>query len=217
MAPDNPNRFAGELLDGETGLYDLRARMYDPAVGRFLSLDPRPAGAASPYEASYVYALNSPAAWIDPSGLGAVWSDGLSQGSRVIDRIAELLKKLRNGFCAGSKLIPLAAAAIANPVLFAYWLIGFMTVCTKHVQRAVGALASIAETIANNWRTVGSVVGACGFVAYFGHGAVSTAVGAASLKYLGRSILLSTPTASAIACGLGGASALLGIRNPLRP
>jgi RHS repeat-associated protein len=72
VAPDNPNRFAGELLDTGTGLYGLRARMYDPAVGRFLSLDPRPAGQTNPFKGSYVYAINNPAGWIDPSGLGAV-------------------------------------------------------------------------------------------------------------------------------------------------
>ena len=33
QAPDNVIRFAGQVLDG-TGLYQLRARSYDPATGR---------------------------------------------------------------------------------------------------------------------------------------------------------------------------------------
>jgi RHS repeat-associated protein len=38
-APDSPFRFAGELRDA-TGLYYLRARQYDPRLGRFLQVDP---------------------------------------------------------------------------------------------------------------------------------------------------------------------------------
>ncbi len=35
-----PPRYAGRPLDPATGLYDLRARYYDPKVGRFISPDP---------------------------------------------------------------------------------------------------------------------------------------------------------------------------------
>ncbi|MCK9910161.1 RHS repeat-associated core domain-containing protein, partial [Microbacteriaceae bacterium K1510] len=35
----NPFRYAGEILDTETGMYYLRARYYDPSVGRFISED----------------------------------------------------------------------------------------------------------------------------------------------------------------------------------
>ncbi len=38
--PANPFLFAGREFDAETGLYYLRARYYDPAVGRFISSDP---------------------------------------------------------------------------------------------------------------------------------------------------------------------------------
>jgi RHS repeat-associated protein len=62
MAPDNPMRFAGELLDSEPPLYDLRARPYESASGRFLELDRRQPRQTAPYEASYVYALNNPTA-----------------------------------------------------------------------------------------------------------------------------------------------------------
>ena len=36
----NPVLFAGRFYDPETGLYDNRARYYDPRLGRFLSPDP---------------------------------------------------------------------------------------------------------------------------------------------------------------------------------
>jgi hypothetical protein len=31
----------------------------------------------------------------------------------------------------------MAAAAVANPALFGFWLIGFLSTCTKHFQFAV--------------------------------------------------------------------------------
>jgi RHS repeat-associated protein len=38
--PPNPFLFAGRQYDAETGLYYMRARYYDPVVGRFMSQDP---------------------------------------------------------------------------------------------------------------------------------------------------------------------------------
>ena len=36
----NPFRYAGQYYDKETGTYDLRARYYDPVIGRFTQEDP---------------------------------------------------------------------------------------------------------------------------------------------------------------------------------
>ena len=36
----NPFRYCGEYWDEETGTIYLRARYYDPVIGRFLSEDP---------------------------------------------------------------------------------------------------------------------------------------------------------------------------------
>ena len=43
-APPVPLGYAGEYNEPASGLYDLRARQYDPAVGRFLSGGPGVAG-----------------------------------------------------------------------------------------------------------------------------------------------------------------------------
>lgn len=67
-APVNPLQFTGEYLDANTGLYDLRARQYDPTTGLFTSTDPSPAGSTSPYEGSSVYADQNPITKNDPSG-----------------------------------------------------------------------------------------------------------------------------------------------------
>jgi len=61
----NPFRFAARQLDSETGLYYMRARYYDPQLGRFVSEDP--IGLAGGINA-YVYAGDNPVNGRDPSG-----------------------------------------------------------------------------------------------------------------------------------------------------
>jgi RHS repeat-associated protein len=66
-----PNRFlfAGEEQDPNTELYYLRARWYDPEVGRFLTTDPVCGTVFSPLTFNgYAYGLNNPINLIDPSG-----------------------------------------------------------------------------------------------------------------------------------------------------
>ncbi len=61
----NPFRFAGQYLDGESGLYYLRARFYDASTGQFLSRDPL----ASIRKEPYVYTVDNPLNAVDPTGL----------------------------------------------------------------------------------------------------------------------------------------------------
>ena len=57
----NDRRFSGEQNDAETGLVFLRARYYDPAIGRFISKDPGHPTAARPQSLNqYSYAENNP-------------------------------------------------------------------------------------------------------------------------------------------------------------
>ena len=58
-------RFAGRELDGESGLYYMRARYYDPKTGRFLTEDP--IGIAGGLNL-YAYVGNDPINRRDPSG-----------------------------------------------------------------------------------------------------------------------------------------------------
>lgn len=63
----NPLRFAAREYDAETGLYFMRARYYDPALGRFISEDPIGLGGGiNPY----TYAADDPVNNTDPLGLG---------------------------------------------------------------------------------------------------------------------------------------------------
>jgi RHS repeat-associated protein len=68
----NKFRFTGEAFDPGTGLYYLRARYYDPSQGRLLSRDPLTGTAGVPLTANkFIYALNGPVTFTDPSGLAA--------------------------------------------------------------------------------------------------------------------------------------------------
>jgi RHS repeat-associated protein len=60
--------FTGEQTD-PTALQYLRARYYDPALGRFVSRDPQPATAAVPVTLNrYAYANNNPVNLVDKTG-----------------------------------------------------------------------------------------------------------------------------------------------------
>jgi len=78
-APTNLMRFTAEYLDTGTGLYNLRARMYDPSIGRFLQVDPLAASISDPYVATYIYANNRPTVLADPSGAGAESGGGFGR------------------------------------------------------------------------------------------------------------------------------------------
>jgi len=60
-------KFAGEASDSNSSLYYLRARFYDPSIGRFIRRDPL----ARSLHGRYSYANNSPENLVDPSGRSA--------------------------------------------------------------------------------------------------------------------------------------------------
>lgn len=60
-----PLRFSGQYLDSESGLYQLRARYYDPTTSQFLTSDP----AVSVTHSPYAYVSGNPLNGSDPSGL----------------------------------------------------------------------------------------------------------------------------------------------------
>jgi RHS repeat-associated protein len=66
---DNDFLFTGEQMDDETGLIYLRARYYDPGIGRFINKDPI-LGIRTETQSlnRYVYTMNNPVNLVDPSG-----------------------------------------------------------------------------------------------------------------------------------------------------
>jgi RHS repeat-associated protein len=63
----NPLKYTGQYQD-PTGNYNLRARQYNPALGRFTQTDPL-ARTSGSYMNAYEYANVNPMVFVDPSGL----------------------------------------------------------------------------------------------------------------------------------------------------
>ncbi|MDH6311928.1 RHS repeat-associated protein [Parabacteroides sp. PFB2-10] len=64
-----PYKYTGKEYDNKHGLnlYDYDARFYDPALGRFMTMDPL---AEKYYSVSpYAYCLNNPMRFVDPTGM----------------------------------------------------------------------------------------------------------------------------------------------------
>lgn len=70
--------FTGQQTDSATGLSFLRARYYDPTLGRFLSPDSlQPNAPGSQGDNLFAYVTNNPTSQIDPSGLDGVAGYGI--------------------------------------------------------------------------------------------------------------------------------------------
>jgi len=62
-------RFTGRRWDGEVGLYDYRARWYEPTLGRFVQPDTLVPEPGKPQVLNrYAYVYNNPLRYADPSG-----------------------------------------------------------------------------------------------------------------------------------------------------
>jgi RHS repeat-associated protein len=99
--------FTHEEQDLFTGLYYLRARWYDPAVGRFLTRDAFPGFTDKPLSLNkYLYSFNNPPNYIDPSGDYALGDDvvallaGAAEGlaSQYASDVIQNYKEGRTGF-----------------------------------------------------------------------------------------------------------------------
>ena len=94
----NAIRYAGEYIDTETGLYYLRARYYDPYVGRFISEDSYFGEDENPLSLNrYTYCHNDPIQFVDPSGHSESIDKFLSVGDQ------ERVQKLGQDYAAAKK------------------------------------------------------------------------------------------------------------------
>ena len=74
MKDDNPFRYCGEYYDEETGEVYLRARYYQPNIGRFLTRDSYTGQDDEPQSLHlYTYCENDGVNAWDPSGHDAIW------------------------------------------------------------------------------------------------------------------------------------------------
>jgi RHS repeat-associated protein len=78
--------YAGEWKDPETGLYNLRARWYEPTTGNFLTRDPVEQGTNE----AYSYASGNPYLYTDPLGLWS-WKEPLKFTSDEMSDISTVV------------------------------------------------------------------------------------------------------------------------------
>ncbi|WP_246553681.1 RHS repeat domain-containing protein [Paenibacillus tritici] len=72
----NSFKYTGEVYDEETGLYYLRARYYDPSMGRFLNEDTVEGQIDNPLSQNlYTYVHNNPLIYTDPTGMCVAGKD----------------------------------------------------------------------------------------------------------------------------------------------
>lgn len=73
----NPFKYSGEIFDEKTGYYYLRARYYDPKIGRFISEDTYKGQVDNPLSLNrYTYVHNNPLRFVDPTGHWCESADG---------------------------------------------------------------------------------------------------------------------------------------------
>ena|GEM_PF-2150412 len=82
----NPLKYAGEYYDNESGLYYLRARYYDPSIGRFISKDSYEGMITNPLSLNlYTYCFNIPTKYVDRSGNNPIIAGAVIGISKGID------------------------------------------------------------------------------------------------------------------------------------
>ncbi|MFC6549102.1 RHS repeat-associated core domain-containing protein [Cohnella cellulosilytica] len=90
-------RYAGEFFDAEVGFYYLRARYYDPYIGRFISEDSYWGENESPLSLNrYTYVHNDPVNFFDPTGNWQQGDEKLSLDDQ------KKIKKLTDAYTSAS-------------------------------------------------------------------------------------------------------------------
>ena len=86
------HRYVGEYLDEDSGFYHLRARDYDPKIGRFISRDSFEGVKNNPITLNpYLYANADPVNGVDPSGHMVLLEINISLSTRSWAHINTLL------------------------------------------------------------------------------------------------------------------------------
>ena len=97
--PQTDFLYTGQQFDDLTDLYNLRARMYDPGVGRLLSTDSAPLQLGNPVELNrYIYTANNPINLTDPSGLMAGYGSLINEDAETSPALAGVGEATRDSY-----------------------------------------------------------------------------------------------------------------------
>ena len=125
LSDENPFRYCGEYYDTETGLIYLRARYYDPSVGRFTSLDPIKDGLNW-----YAYCNCNPVMLVDSNGLWPSLSQILTAAAIVLTAAVLVTAVVATAGAAGAAIglaagIATGSTAIIGSVSTAATIAGY--------------------------------------------------------------------------------------------
>ncbi|HBL72193.1 MAG TPA: hypothetical protein DD409_04545 [Bacteroidales bacterium] len=95
-----PYKFNAKELDEETGLYYYGARYLDPRLSLWLSVDPL--AEKYPGVGSYVYCVNNPVRYVDPTGED--WYEA-ADGTKQFDQNVKSQKDLKSGKYLGESYL----------------------------------------------------------------------------------------------------------------
>jgi RHS repeat-associated protein len=151
-APTNLMRFTGEYLDTATGLYHLRARQYDPSVGRFLAADPVAPSLGVPYAGGYVYVQDRPTVATDPSGLWCLIhnSNGGCLGASVVHAVWNTTRAVRN--------LPVSAASLAYVEVGSIVTGNGLADCQLRTGLMIECIGAAPEALPGQAWTIGNII-----------------------------------------------------------
>ncbi|HEV7679379.1 MAG TPA: RHS repeat-associated core domain-containing protein [Candidatus Dormibacteraeota bacterium] len=156
-APANPMLFQGQYLDSDTGLYNMRARNYDAASGRFTQRDPVSTPLGAPVVSPYVFAADRPTVLTDPTGKTAVTTTDVFWSHNSVEaNVGADVKYAVAAIRVGIKVIP----KIAPYIVRAYRAIAGTV--TGEIAANTGKIAGATGEVATEVRSAGGVLGEAG-------------------------------------------------------
>jgi RHS repeat-associated protein len=121
---ENNYGYQVQRTDSDSGLQYLRARYYNPNIGRFASIDPRAGSLDSPVsQHRYLYANDNPVTFFDPSGETSISLTGTSVVSSIISTLSSIATPATGLYVlnAALGLSALAAAATIGTLAYDKW------------------------------------------------------------------------------------------------
>lgn len=125
--PDDQGGFTGHLRDSATGLNYMQARYYDPAMGRFLSIDPVGFMVSRPGQFNrYSYCYNDPVNCTDPTGMlppegtvsGELFSGhSLEHAQGISDAFAPASEAGFKGMVTGLSFVPIGRGVQVSAIV----------------------------------------------------------------------------------------------------
>jgi RHS repeat-associated protein len=114
-------KFTDQEQDDEIGLYNYNARLYDPALGVFVSADTVVPDLTYPQNLNrYAYCRNNPLIFFDPTGHNTVWLGGAGTESNTANYSNSIVQKMDALGVAKPEYVPISTFAghFSNIFLF---------------------------------------------------------------------------------------------------